>query len=90
LLFFFAQFYEESQNKYGATFNPKSGTGSSNEYLKRMGFYPIFANVAESNVFSYSVAWWKFWKKDLNRLDQVFNTPFNEVMSFVEYKSAIN
>ena len=88
MCFFLVKFVEELQNRHPATFGSSKGSGKANKYLSQLGYYPLFANVAEAGVFSYDVAWWKFWKKDLNRFDQVLNTQLDEVMAFIEYKSA--
>jgi hypothetical protein len=45
--FFFVQFVEELQNRHPATFGSSKGTGKANKYLSQLGYYPLFANVAE-------------------------------------------
>ena len=83
---FFAQFLEELQSRHPATFTSRGGAGKSNKFVENLGYYPLFAEVAESGVFNYSTP---FWKRSLTNFDKVLNTSLDEVFSFIEYKKAL-
>lgn len=46
-----------------------------------MGYYPLFASVAESGVLTN-------YRSDKKNIDQILNTSLEEVMSVVEWKKA--
>ena len=46
-----------------------------------MGYYPLFASVAESGVLTN-------YRSEKTNLEQILNTPLNEVMTVVEWKKA--
>jgi hypothetical protein len=78
--FFFAKWFSTLAELYPASFAGGSG-GNAHEQLKRLGFYPIFASIAETAVFSNPM---------VNRtiFDQTLSQPVEELFLFAEYKVA--
>lgn len=78
--FFFAQFVEHIREIYRATFD-SSGGGKSNQYIERLGYFPLFASVAETQILTNP-------QVNATALQQVLDAKFSDVFSIVENKSA--
>ena len=77
--FFFAQFNESLPARYPAAFS--GGNGKANKHLERLGYLPLFRNVAKEGTLINPMC-------NMTALDQVLNTELCEVLGEAEVMAA--
>ena len=80
-MFFFAKFYQEFRRTYTSTFRSGGGNGKTNKSLERLGYYALFASVAETQILSNPMT-------NKPNIDYILSLSLAEVMSVVEYKKS--